>query len=49
MPKFENEARKSVLSEAATVNTPVALAISYPELQKGWSEQLGVTKLNAVR
>jgi tetratricopeptide (TPR) repeat protein len=28
---------------------PVALAISYPELQKGWSEQLGVAKLNAVR
>lgn len=28
---------------------PVALAISYPELQKGWSEQLGLAKLDVVR
>lgn len=28
---------------------PVALAISYPELQKAWSDQLGLAKLNVVR
>ena len=28
---------------------PVALALSYPELQKGWSEQLGAAELKALR
>ena len=28
---------------------PVALALSYPELQKAWSEQLGTTELKALR